>query len=186
MDIFTMLLLAVGLAFDAFAISISCGMANKKDILKIALKVGLAFGLFQAGMTIIGWGVGLSFRHYIEAIDHWIALVLLGAIGADMIKNSRSEDDKAVQLTSFKMLLTLSVATSIDAMAAGLSLATLKSDIIQPVIYIGVVTFILSFVGVYIGNSMSKITKLKAYVNVIGGMILIAIGIKIVIEHTCV
>ena len=183
MDNLIILMLAIGLAFDAFAISISCGMANKKQNFKIAIKVGLAFGIFQTGMTAIGWALGITFRHYIESIDHWIALVLLVAIGADMIKNAKSDDDKSIELTSFKMLITLSIATSIDAMAAGLSLSSLNIDIIKPALEIGVVTFLLSFAGVYIGNSMSKVTKLKSYVNIIGGLILILIGIKIFIEH---
>lgn len=183
MNSITILFLAFGLAMDAFAVSISCGISDTKVSLKNALKIGVSFGIFQAGMTATGWILGMSFKQYIESIDHLIALILLVFIGVKMIKESRNEDCDSIILTDFKMLMTLSIATSIDAMAAGLSLTSININILLVAIEIGVITFILSFFGVLAGKKIGDKAIFKSSIDILGGIILICIGLKIFIEH---
>jgi putative Mn2+ efflux pump MntP len=168
---------------DAFAVSISCGLADAKDTSRTALKAGIAFGLFQSGMTAIGWLAGCTFRVWIENIDHWVAFGLLGIIGAKMIWEAVEESNECIALTSYKVLITLAIATSIDALAVGISFSALKMDIVLPVIMIGLITFILSFFGVFLGKIIGCNSKFKKYIDILGGVILVGIGLKILLEH---
>lgn len=183
MDIITIFFIAVGLAMDAFAVSIASGLTMEKLRIRYAIRIAFFFGAFQAFMPIIGFMAGLSIRDYICHIDHWIAFGLLAFIGSKMIYESvfLDGDDKKMDPNDVKMLLVLSVATSIDALAVGISLSLLKVDIFLPALIIGVVTFILSYLGVLIGKSMGHLFEKK--IEVIGGLVLIGIGIRILIEH---
>lgn len=180
---FTIILTAIGLAMDAFAVSISCGLSGAKNTKRNALNAGIAFGIFQGGMTALGWFAGLSFRKWIENIGHWVAFGLLGIIGAKMIWEAFDSENECIALTSFKILITLAIATSIDALVVGISFSALKMDILFPVIMIGVVTFVLSYLGVYLGKIIGCNTKFKKYIDIFGGLILIGIGLKILLEH---
>ena len=182
MDILTIMLIAVGLAMDAFAVSIAKGISINDQKRKNALIIASFFATFQMIMPMIGWLAGLGLKEVIMGIDHWIALGLLVLIGAKMIYDSTKKED--VQRESnlrFHILLTLSVATSIDALMVGLSFAFLQTAIAVPLIVIGIVTFALSYVGFLFGNVIGNILGNK--MKVVGGVILIAIGIKIFLEH---
>ena len=183
MDIISITLIALGLAMDAFAVSITGGIAIRHLRIRSALKIAFFFGAFQAFMPVLGWLAGLSLRELISDIDHWIAFGLLCFIGCKMIYESLkikgSEEEK--DFLNIYILLVLSVATSIDALAVGLSFAFLKISIAAPVIIIGTVTFLLSFTGVFIGDKIGHLFKNKF--EIIGGIILIGIGIKILVEH---
>lgn len=182
MDILSIILISFGLAMDAFAVSISCGLSCDKKVLPTALKAGISFGLFQGGMAAIGWFLGVSLRAIIEPIDHWIAFLLLVSIGVSMLKESK-EECKVLSLDSLKMLLTLSIATSIDALATGITFSLLSIDILFPVLLIGFITTITSFSGVYIGKSIGMKYNLHGRMDLLGGVILIIIGLKILISH---
>lgn len=183
MDLLTILFIAVALAMDAFAVSISCGISMVKLRLHSALRISLAFGAFQAVMPVVGYLAGLSIRTLMESIDHWIAFFLLAFIGCKMIYESlfMEGDGKTMDTDHLPTLLILSVATSIDALAVGISLSLLKVDIIHPALIIGVVTFTLSFAGTLIGTRFGHLFERK--IEVIGGLILIGIGVKILLEH---
>jgi putative Mn2+ efflux pump MntP len=182
MDIISIVIIAVGLAMDAFAVSITSGITIKRLHINHALKIALFFGLFQAIMPIIGWLAGLSLRDYISAIDHWIAFGLLSFIGCKMIYESITvqSSKKEINPLNVYVLLVLSVATSIDALAVGVSFAFLKVSIVTPVIIIGTVTFLLSYLGVYIGDRIGHFFENK--IEIAGGILLIGIGIKILVE----
>ncbi|MBW1854764.1 MAG: manganese efflux pump MntP family protein [Thermodesulfobacteriota bacterium] len=182
MDIVSIVIIAVGLAMDAFAVSITSGITIKRLHINHALKIALFFGLFQAFMPIIGWLAGLSLRDYISAIDHWIAFGLLSFIGCKMIYESITvqSNKKEINPLNVYVLLVLSVATSIDALAVGISFAFLKVSIVTPVIIIGTVTFLLSYLGVYIGDRIGHFFENK--IEIAGGILLIGIGIKILVE----
>jgi putative Mn2+ efflux pump MntP len=178
----TILLVAFGLAMDSFSVSITNGLSNKTFKAGNALKIGIFFGLFQAIMPLIGWLAGIHILDLISGFDHWIAFGLLAFIGCKMIYESlRLESTKLLDSPSIGLLLTLSVATSIDALAVGLSFSFLRIAIIVPAIVIGVVTFSLSCLGVYLGGKIGCF--LRNRVEILGGLILIAIGIKILVEH---
>jgi len=180
---FTILFIAFGLAMDAFAVSISSGFTIKNLKVENALKVAVSFGLFQAVMPVIGWLAGLGMKEYIAAFDHWAAFALLGAIGIKMIYESgKMKKENAENPLGIYRLLLLSFATSIDALAVGLTLSFLDVAIALPVIVIGFVTFVLSFSGVYIGNRVGHFFENR--IEIAGGLILIAIGFKILFEHT--
>jgi putative Mn2+ efflux pump MntP len=180
-DMATILLIAIGLAMDAFAVSMAHGMAIQNRKVATGLIMAVSFGAFQAFMPVLGWLAGLSFIELISGFDHWVAFGLLAFIGGKMIYSARgSKEEKEAKLT-VPILLILSVATSIDALAVGLSFSLLRVSITIPVIAIGVVAFILSFAGFNFGNKLGKFFKRK--VKVIGGIVLIAIGIKILLEH---
>ena len=183
MDFLTLFFIAVGLAMDAFAVSIASGLTMEKLRIRYALRIALFFGVFQAFMPIIGFMAGMSIRDYIFHIDHWIAFGLLAFIGSKMIYESvfLESNDKKMDPNDIQMLLVLSVATSIDALAVGISLSLLKVDIFLPALIIGVVTFILSYLGVLIGKSMGHLFEKK--IEVLGGLVLIGIGIRILFEH---
>jgi len=182
MDIMSIVIIAVGLAMDAFAVSITSGITIKRLHINHALKIALFFGLFQAFMPIIGWLAGLSLRDYISAIDHWIAFGLLSFIGCKMIYESITvqSSKKEINPLNVYVLLVLSIATSIDALAVGISFAFLKVSIVTPVIIIGTVTFLLSYLGVYIGDRIGHFFENK--IEIAGGILLIGIGIKILVE----
>ncbi|MDI7260755.1 MAG: manganese efflux pump MntP family protein [Thermodesulfobacteriota bacterium] len=184
MNHFTLLLIAFGLAMDAFAVSISNGITIKSQRTNHALRIGLFFGSFQALMPLVGWSAGLNLRDFISGVDHWIAFGLLSLIGCKMIYESKKTETprKEVNSLSLWMLLALSIATSIDALAVGISFAFLNISIATPIIVIGSVTFVLSFLGVLIGNRIGHLFAKK--IEFLGGLILIGIGIKILIEHS--
>ena len=193
MDLLTLLTLAVGLAMDAFAVSICKGLAMREKVLKKGIIVGLWFGGFQALMPTIGFFLGTQFKDQITSIDHWIAFVLLGLIGINMVKEALSNDEEqADDSIAVKEMFMLAVATSIDALAVGITFAFLQVDIIPTFAFlnvhivsaasmIGVCTFLISFVGVKIGNIFG--TKYKSKAELAGGIILILLGFKILFEH---
>lgn len=182
MGILELLILAIGLSMDAFAVSVCKGLAMKKLEFKNMAIVGLWFGGFQALMPTIGYFLGVQFKNQITAIDHWIAFVLLGIIGANMIKEACSKDDEEVKANlDVKTMFMLAIATSIDALAVGITFAFLSVNLVHAVTFIGITTFILSAVGVGIGNIFG--TKYKAKAEIAGGIILILLGIKILLEH---
>ena len=181
MDI-TTLLIAVALAMDSFSVAIANGLATKTFKTAKALKIASFFGFFQAIMPIIGWYAGVHILDLISSFDHWVAFFLLTVIGSKMIyESTRNESEKLVNSLSIKILLILSVATSIDALAVGLSISVLNVSIMNLVIVTGVVTFLLSFFGVYIGGKFGCI--LKNRVEALGGIILLVIGLRILLEH---
>lgn len=167
---------------DAFAVAICKGLAMKKLSWKKALIIGLWFGGFQALMPTIGYLLGTRFESYVTAIDHWIAFVLLALIGANMVKESFSkEEESSNDAIDFKTMFLLAIATSIDALAVGVTYAFLQVRIVPAVSFIGVITFTLSIVGVKIGNVFGL--KYKSKAELTGGIILIVMGIKILLEH---
>lgn len=182
MSLFSLFIIAVGLSMDAFAVSICKGLAMQKINLRKAGIVGLWFGGFQALMPFIGYLLGSQFEQYITAIDHWIAFVLLGLIGASMIKEALSKEEEcANDSLDCKTMFLLAVATSIDALAVGVTFAFLQVEIIPAVSFIGIITFTLSVVGVKVGNIFG--TRYKSKAELAGGIILIVMGIKILLEH---
>ena len=182
MDLVTLLTLAVGLAMDAFAVSICKGLAMREKVLKKGIIVGLWFGGFQALMPTIGFFLGTQFKDQITSIDHWIAFVLLGLIGINMIKEALSnEEEQADDSIAVKEMFMLAVATSIDALAVGITFAFLNVHIVSAASIIGVCTFLISFAGVKIGNIFG--TKYKSKAELAGGIILILLGFKILFEH---
>ena len=176
-------LIAVGLSMDAFAVSICKGLSTRKLNFRNYITVGLWFGGFQALMPLIGYFLGSTFNKYITAFDHWVAFILLAIIGGNMIKEGISKDeDKADDSFSFKSMLILAVATSIDALAVGITFALLPDvNITAAVLFIGMVTFILSACGLKVGNVFGL--KYKSKAEIAGGIILILIGLKILLEH---
>ncbi len=180
MSLWELFLIAVGLSMDAFAVSVCKGLSVRKMKLKHALLCGLYFGGFQALMPLLGYLLGTQFQGLIERIDHWIAFVLLGLIGFNMIREAK-EDDDLNDSFAFRTMLPLALATSIDALAVGATFAFLKVDILPAVCLIGATTFVLSAIGVKIGNVFG--TKYKSCAELAGGVILIFLGIKILLEH---
>lgn len=182
MSILELFILAVGLSMDAFAVSVCKGLAMKKVTLRKACLVGAWFGGFQALMPAIGCFLGTSFASYITAFDHWVAFVLLVLIGANMIREALSKDEeKADDDLSVKVMLVLAVATSIDALAVGITFAFLEVNLLWAVLFIGAITFTLSAVGVKVGNVFGE--KYKSRAELVGGAILVLLGVKILLEH---
>ncbi len=182
MDLLTLFTLAVGLSMDAFAVAVCKGLAMQKVTLKKALLVGVWFGGFQAGMPLLGYFLGVQFKESITSIDHWIAFILLGLIGANMIREALSkEEEEADGSLDVKTMFLLAVATSIDALAIGVTFAFLKVSIVPAVSFIGVITFLLSSVGVKVGSVAGA--KYKSKAELAGGIILILLGLKILLEH---
>ncbi|MEG1186440.1 MAG: manganese efflux pump MntP family protein [Bacteroidales bacterium] len=184
MTFLTILMIAVGLSMDSFSVSISSGIFMRKFRLKEALKIALILALFQGGMTTIGWALGINFSEYIKAVDHWIAFVLLSYLGGKMIFEAFKKREDACDLTSLsnKTIMTLGLATSIDALAVGVGMAFLKSGIIFPSLIIFLTTFLFSICGLYFGTKFGRIKWVN--IELIGGLILIGIGVKILLEHT--
>lgn len=186
MGIVELLLIGIGLSMDAFAVSICKGLNMKKKVNKVHCAViALFFGGFQALMPLVGWALGKQFESYITSIDHWIAFVLLVLIGGNMVRESFEKEEGEVcpqeEKLNIKELFLLAIATSIDALAVGITFAFLKVDIISAISIIGVTTFIISIIGVFIGNIFGSKYKDKA--ELAGGIILILIGAKILLEH---
>ncbi|MBP5281855.1 MAG: manganese efflux pump [Lachnospiraceae bacterium] len=182
MSLFELFLLAVGLSMDAFAVSICKGLAMRKMDVKKAIIAGLWFGSFQAGMPLIGYFLGKQFEIYITAIDHWIAFALLSLIGISMIREALSkEEEQANDSMDVKTMFLLAVATSIDALAIGVTFAFLQVRIVPAISFIGIITFLLSAIGVKVGNVFGIRYKSKA--EIAGGVILIGMGLKILLEH---
>lgn len=178
------LILAVGVSMDAFAVSICKGLSVCKVHPRHAASTALWFGGFQALMPLVGYFAGVSFAGFVTSVDHWIAFVLLGIIGAKMVKESFEKTEVCCTDSdfSFRTMLTMAVATSIDALAVGVSLAFLNVNIWTAVIMIGLTTGAFSAAGIYIGNIFGSRFKSKA--EFAGGLILIAIGTKILLDHT--
>ena len=180
MDIIT-ILIALGLAMDSFSVSITRGFTTKTRTSIEAIRTGFFFGLFQALMPVAGWLVGLSIINLISGFDHWIAFGLLVFIGIRMIYESITKESKQiVSSSSFKILIIMSIATSIDALVVGLSLSFLETSIATTVITIGIITFSLSVLGVYLGKKFGSYFE---KIGILGGIILIIIGVRILIEH---
>ena len=189
MDFLTLFLIAVGLSMDAFSVAICKGLSMRKASVGRCSIVGLWFGGFQALMPIVGYFVGVNFRHAIESFDHWIAFALLALIGINMIREALGKEEDGEECEgceqealSARKMFPMAVATSIDALAVGVSFAFLSVDIGTSALTIGVTTFVLSFGGVKIGNIFGARHKSKA--ELAGGIILILIGLKILLEHT--
>lgn len=182
MGILEIFFVGVGLAMDAFAVSICKGLSMKKIDYKKTVIIALYFGIFQAVMPIIGYFLGTTFESLVTQIDHWIAFILLGIIGINMIKEAFSKESENVNdKVDFKTMIILAIATSIDALAIGITFAFFKTNLILAVIIIGIITFVLSLIGVKIGNKFGNKYEKKA--EIFGGVILILIGVKILIEH---
>ena len=182
MEFATTLLIAVGLAMDAFAVSISGGATIREGRVRYALIVGALFGGFQAGMPVLGWLGGVTLASFVGAYGPWIAFLLLALIGGKMIVEAVRGNAESVQFAaSMATLLLLAVATSIDALAVGVTFAVLDTPIFWPAVTIGVVTFALSAAGVLIGSSLDRVFGRK--VEILGGVILIGIGLRILLEH---
>lgn len=175
--------IALALSMDAVAVSIAGGVINQSRKYVTALKFGLSFGFFQMIMPIIGWSLGVGARVWIVSIDHWIAFGLLSAVGGKMIYEALQLEnlERWIPALTWIVLLGLSVATSIDALAAGLSFACLGIRIVGPALVIGLVTFVMSFCGFFIGNTFGHIFEKK--IELVGGMLLILIGIKMLMAH---
>lgn len=182
MHFISILIISVSLAMDAFTVSIGQGIIHKKNRLKLALKAAGSFGFFQVIMPFIGWMLGYLISG-IEDYDHWIAFGLLGIAGGRMIYEARKDElkkSKSLSLGAFELFI-LSIATSIDALIVGFSLSLLKVDLVMPLIMFGSITFLFSIIGIFIGNKLGTILGNKA--EIAGGVLLIAIGVKILTEH---
>lgn len=176
-------ILAVALSMDAFAVSLGLGSKQTVQNKWLAVKVGLYFGFFQAFMPLIGYLAGVGLSSFIESIDHWVAFILLALIGAKMIYESFGEPvEEEISIVTNKVLLLLAIATSIDAMAAGFTLTLMATTVAVSVIVIGITTFAFSYAGVLFGSRGGAYLESKA--EMLGGIVLIAIGLKILIEHT--
>ncbi len=183
MGLLELLILAIGLSMDAFAVSVCKGLATEKIKSRHILLAGLWFGGFQALMPLIGYFLGSAFQKYVTAVDHWIAFILLGAIGGNMIKEAFSNEENTADASfGVKTMFIMAVATSIDALAIGITFALLPDvNIIAAVSFIGIITLILSGIGIKLGNVFGA--KYKSKAELTGGIILIFLGIKILIEH---
>ena len=182
MSFIELLLIAIGLSMDAFSVSICKGLTTRKFSWRMALVCGLWFGLFQALMPIIGYFLGAQFQEMIEAYDHWIAFGLLFLIGANMIREAIwGKEEQQDGSLGFKTMLLLAIATSIDALAVGVSFACIQVKLWSSVLIIGLTTFVFSVLGVKIGNVFGS--RYEKSASIVGGIILILIGLKILLEH---
>lgn len=184
MGILEILLIAVGLSMDAFAVSVAKGISASKISVRDALVAGIWFGGFQALMPWIGYTLGTGFSVLVSSWDHWIAWLLLTLIGGNMLREALSGDEEEKFSGSFSVrtMFPLAIATSIDALAVGVSFAFLRMDIRLPVVLIGLTTLMFSFAGVYLGRSFGS--RFKSGAGIVGGLVLIGIGVKILVEHT--
>jgi putative Mn2+ efflux pump MntP len=182
MSFFTLFLLGIALSMDAFAVAVCKGLALRRINVSNALTVGLYFGLFQAGMPLLGYLLGSLFYAKVAVFDHWIAFILLGIIGARMIQESFSKEEKPESASlSVPNMLLLAIATSIDALAVGITFAFLNVNIYYAITIIGVTTFSLSVAGVKIGSIFG--TKYKSRAEFVGGAVLIVLGVRILFQH---
>lgn len=182
MELVTLSLMSLGLAADAFAVSLTSGFAIRHIKINKALKIALFFGIFQGIMPLIGWLMGLSFRDFISSFDHWIAFLLLTFIGGKMIYETFNEDEeKPFNPLDSSTLFMLAIATSIDALAAGLGLSVIKISILSACTIIGLVTFFVCFIGVYLGHKLGSCFNQK--IEILGGITLIGVGFKFLLDH---
>lgn len=181
MDFVAIIFISIGLAMDAFTVSITCGINQKKIRLIHATRVALFFGIAQGVMPVLGWFIGITIEQWIAAFDHWVAFTLLGFIGVKMIWEAQDHHVCRTDFLNLHVLFMLALATSIDAFAVGLSFALLSETVVIPAIIIGVITFIMSLGGVYLGDRIGCLLGKK--MEIAGGLILIGIGVKILIEH---
>lgn len=182
MKLYEIIFISIGLAMDAFAVSICKGLSMKKINWKSTIIIAIYFGLFQAIMPVFGYLLGSSFSVIVQKLDHWIAFILLAIIGGNMIKESKDDEaEKRNDKVDFKTMIFLAIATSIDALAIGVTFAFFEVNIFLSIIIIGIITLILSFLGVIIGNRFGDKFQNKAEFT--GGVILIIIGLKILLEH---
>ena len=182
MGLLELFIIAVGLSMDAFAVSICKGLSVRELRPRHAVTCGVYFGGFQSLMPLIGWLLGVRFQSLITSIDHWIAFVLLGLIGMNMIRESRGQDEDGVSDSfSFAAMLPLAIATSIDALAVGVTFAFLQVNIVPAVCFIGATTFTLSCIGVKIGHVFGL--RYKSRAELFGGCVLVLMGVKILLEH---
>ena len=182
MKLIEIFFLGLGLAMDAFAVSICKGLSMKKIKWKSAIIIAIYFGLFQAMMPVIGYFLGSTFSSFVQKADHWIAFILLSIIGGNMIKESRDDEiEKRNDRVDFKTMIILAIATSIDALAVGVTFAFFEVNLVLAITIIGIVTFVLSLIGVIIGNKFGDKFQNKAELT--GGIILIVLGLKILLEH---
>jgi putative Mn2+ efflux pump MntP len=183
MGFWEIMVIAVGLSMDAFAVSITLGLSTKKIRVIEYLLPGIYFGFFQALMPFIGYYGGTTFSDKVQHLGHWITFVLLGLIGGNMIREGFSKKDEEINENPFKLykMLLLAIATSIDALAVGVTFAFFKINILSAILIIGLTTFIISIGGVKIGNIFG--IKYKSKAEILGGVVLVLIGIKILIEH---
>lgn len=183
MDILTSALIGIGLSMDCFAVSLAIGTTTKTRLIYAAAIIALCFGAFQAGMTVIGWGAGVSVIGLISAYDHWVAFILLAVVGGKMIGEGiwGDEEEAPIERIRFVPVIVLSVATSIDALAVGVSFGVLQTEVLVPALIIGIVCSAISFAGVLLGERLEKILGNK--MEIFGGIILVLIGIRILYEH---
>ena len=181
MGVLELILIAVGLAMDAFAVSVCKGLSMSKMELKKAVIIGLYFGGCQALMPLIGYVLGVGYENKIKSLDHWIAFILLVFIGINMIKEAFETKEESNDKIDFKTMIILAIATSIDALAVGVTFAFLNVNIMLAISLIGIITFIISMIGVKIGNVFGDKYETKA--ELAGGFILIFLGVKILLEH---
>lgn len=184
MSFFVLLFVAFGLAMDCFAVSLSCSIANPNINKTLIVKVALAFAVFQAGMPIIGWLLGSTFKQYMEQYDHWVSFAILSVIGIKMIGEAlkKKPGDQCFDFSNNFVLFSLAVATSIDAFIVGVSFAFLEVNIWQAVFAIGIVTFVLTLFGIRIGKKFGLYVSSK-WAEIFGGLVLIFLGLKILIQH---
>lgn len=186
MGLIELVLIAVGLSMDAFAVSICKGLGMKRLDVKQAAIIAVFFGGFQGLMPVIGWALGTGFQSYITPVDHWVAFALLAFIGAKMLFDAFHDDEEDSQELSsdrlaIKEVVLLAIATSIDALAVGITFAFLQVDIVVSVLLIGIITFALSFIGVAVGHQFGA--RFEKPASIVGGVVLILIGLKILLEH---
>lgn len=182
MDFLTLILLAIGLCFDTFAVSVSSGIIRKEIVFGQAVRIAIILAIFQAVMPLIGWLGGISIKNWIEPFDHWIALGILTILGIKMIIESQKDsDEKDIDPLNIKFIIGMALATSIDAFAVGISFAIIEVNMLLAVFIIGSVTFLASMLGILFGKKTGS--HLGQKMEIIGGLILIIIGIKIVMEH---
>jgi putative Mn2+ efflux pump MntP len=183
LELLTTSFVAVGLAADAVAVSLTSGLMIRHIHVNKALKIALFFGGFQAIMPMIGWGIGLTCRDFLASFDHWIAFIILGAIGSKMIYEAVQNDDEEKKFNPLDSytLIGLAIATSIDALVVGLGLSMIKTPLLLACTIIGSITFALCFIAVFIGHKFGNLFSQK--VEILGGLVLILIGSKILIEH---
>ncbi len=182
MELISILLIAIALAMDAFAVSIASGITLRERCYYHGFRIALLFGTFQALMPVFGYLLGLGFNDLIENVDHWVAFALLVGIGLKMVREgTKGKKMRDLTCTETKPLLFLAVATSIDAFAVGVTFSVLGEGILIPILIIGIITFILSFIGVIIGNRMGHFFERR--IEMVGGLALIAIGFSILISH---
>lgn len=183
MEFLTSVLVGVGLAMDAFAVSLGIGTAGQAESRRAKFRLSFHFGWFQSMMTVLGWLAGSTIASYINQFDHWIAMILLGYVGGNMIRSGLNPDEDCYRCdpSRGKTLVILCVATSIDALAVGLSMAMLKTSIWIPAIIIGVVTFLISGMGLLAGNGLGA--KFGKRMEIVGGLILIGIGVRVLALH---